>query len=142
MIRKFKNGDLAAVMQIWLDANIDSHSFISKDYWKNNFEPVKEMMPHAQVYVYEDDAAKQLYGFIGLTGNYIEGLFIRSDVRGLGFGRQLLEYVKSIEPNIKLSVYKKNVRAIRFYSREGFVAVSEKIDNNTGEKELLMVWNC
>lgn len=142
MIRKFKNGDLAAVMQIWLDANIDSHSFISKDYWKNNFEPVKEMMSHAQVYVYEDDASKQLYGFIGLTGNYIEGLFIRSNVRGLGFGRQLLEYVKSIEPNIKLSVYKKNVRAIRFYNREGFVAVSEKIDDNTGEKELLMAWNC
>lgn len=140
MIRIFKESDLTAVMQIWLDTNINSHNFISKDYWMKNCNMVKSIIPQAEVYVYEDDTTKQINGFIGLSNDYIEGLFIRGDVQGHGFGKQLLEYVKNIKPNVKLCVYQKNKRAIRFYNREGFAVESEKIDENTSEKEFLMVW--
>ena len=102
---------------------------------------VKSLIPQAEVYVYEDETTKQINGFIGLFDDYIEGLFIRTDAQGYGYGKQLLEYVKSIKSNMKLSVYQKNERAIRFYNREGFVIESEKIDDNTNEKEFLMVWS-
>lgn len=65
MIRKYVDSDIDAVMQIWLNTNIQAHSFISPDYWKNNFDVVKEMLPLAEIYVYEDDCAKQIDGFIG-----------------------------------------------------------------------------
>jgi putative acetyltransferase len=39
-----------------------------------------------------------------------------------------------------LSVYKKNKRAVKFYQRESFKILSEKIDKNTGEAEFLMYW--
>lgn len=42
MIRKYVDSDIDAVMQIWLNTNIQAHSFISPDYWKNNFDVVKE----------------------------------------------------------------------------------------------------
>ena len=44
MIRKCVDSDIDAVMQIWLNTNIQAHSFISPDYWKNNFDVVKEML--------------------------------------------------------------------------------------------------
>lgn len=77
MIRKYVDSDIYAVMQIWLNTNIQAHSFISPDYWKNNFDVVKEMIPLAKIYVYEDDCTKQIDGFIGLNDIYIEGIFVK-----------------------------------------------------------------
>ena len=37
MIRKFEKNDINPVMQIWKNENIKAHKFISKEYWKNNY---------------------------------------------------------------------------------------------------------
>lgn len=55
MIRKYVDGDIDAVMQIWLNTNIQTHSFISSDYWQSNFDTVKEMIPLAKIYVYGEE---------------------------------------------------------------------------------------
>ena len=81
MIRKYVDGDIDAVMQIWLNTNIQAHSFISPDYWQSNFDTVKGMMPLAEVYVYEDDCTKRIGGFIGMNDNYIEGTFVKKAVQ-------------------------------------------------------------
>lgn len=141
MIRRFIKNDLTAVMEIWLSANLQAHNFIPKEYWINNYAEVKEMLPQAEVYVYEDDKTHQIAGFIGLTDNYIEGIFIKETVRSKGIGRQLLNYVKDIKSNMSLSVYQKNERAAKFYQRESFVIRSENIDKQTNEKELIMSWS-
>ena len=141
MIRLFCEKDLAVVMQIWLETNIKTHNFISKSYWIDNFENVKKILPQAEVYVYVNDITNQIEGFIGITGNFIAGLFVKEGAQAKGIGKQLLDYVKSVKSNLKLNVYKKNARAIEFYQREQFVVQSENIDDNTGEKELFMVWS-
>lgn len=87
MIRKCVDSDIDAVMQIWLNTNIQAHSFISPDYWRNNFDVVKEMLPLAEIYVYEDDCAKQIYGFIGLNDNYIEGVFVKEEAQSKRIGK-------------------------------------------------------
>ena len=84
MIRKYVDGDIDAIMQIWLNTNIQAHSFISQDYWKSNFDMVKEMMPLAEIYVHEVDNANQIDGFIGLNNDYIEGIFIKDVVQSKG----------------------------------------------------------
>lgn len=141
MIRQFKKNDLPAVMQIWLDTNIKAHDFIPKEYWKNNYEIVKEILPDAEIYVHDDDTAGFIDGFIGLTDNYIAGIFVKEDKQSKGIGKQLLNYVKNIKPNISLSVYQKNTKAVRFYKREQFQIVSENVDDITNEKEFIMEWN-
>lgn len=141
MIRQFKKNDLPAVMQIWLDTNIKAHDFIPKEYWENNYEIVKEILPDAEIYVYVDDTAGFIDGFIGLTDNYIAGIFVKEDKQSKGIGKQLLNYVKNIKPNISLSVYQKNTKAVRFYKREQFQIVSESVDDITNEKEFIMEWN-
>lgn len=140
MIRKCVDSDIDAVMQIWLNTNIQAHSFISPDYWKNNFDVVKEMLPLAEIYVHEVDNADQIDGFIGLNNDYIEGIFIKEVAQSKGTGKQLLNHVKKVKSTLKLNVYKKNERAIQFYLREEFSIQSESVDDNTGEKELIMVW--
>lgn len=140
MIRKYVDGDIDTVMQIWLNTNIQAHCFISSDYWKNNFDVVKEMLPLTEIYVHEDDCAKQIDGFIGLNDNYIEGIFVKKADQSKGIGKQLLDHVKKVKSTLKLNVYQKNKRAIQFYLREGFGMQSENVDDNTREKEFVMAW--
>lgn len=128
-------------MQIWLDTNMKAHKFIRKEYWINNYPTVKEMLPQAEVYVYEEDDTHQIVGFIGLTSDYIAGIFVREAVQSKGIGKQLLNHVKKMKSNLSLSVYQKNVRAVSFYLREQFLIQSESMDNNTNEKEFIMNWS-
>lgn len=141
MIRKFIESDLPAVMQIWLDSNIIAHNFIPKCYWLDNYDMVKELLPQAEIYVYEDETTKQTGGFIGITGRFIAGLFVKEDMQSKGIGKQLLDHAKGEKSNLSLNVYKKNTRAVHFYLREQFVIRAEKTDDNTGETELIMTWD-
>lgn len=141
MIRKFKEDDLNTVMQIWFDTNIKAHHFISRQYWIDNYEMVKDILPKKEIYVYEDDNTNQINGFIGLMDNYIAGIFVNKNNQSRGIGKQLLDYVKEIKETLNLSVYQKNIRAISFYQREQFVIQSEHIDNDNNEKEFITTWN-
>ena len=141
MIRQYTGCDIGSVMKIWLDTNIQAHYFISSGYWRANCDRVRKMIPHAEIFVYEDDRAKQIYGFIGLNDNQIEGIFVKETMQSKGIGKQLLDYVKEVKTTLKLNVYQKNKKAMHFYLREKFIVQSENVDDNTGEKEFIMVWN-
>ena len=77
--------------------------------------------------------------FIGLAGT------LSRDIRGRaapvkGVRKALLDYVKQTRGALSLRVFEKNARAAQFYMREGFAAVREQVDENTGEEELVMRW--
>ena len=133
MIRKLLNGDIDRVADIWLKTNLKAHYFISNQYWKSNYELVKEMMSQSEVYVYEDD--KMIQGFVGLNDEYIEGIFVSDEMQSCGIGKLLLDYIKDKKVSLRLNVYQKNARAISFYQREGFIIEGEGLDEATGEKE-------
>lgn len=135
-----RKSDLSAVMKIWLDTNIKSHNFVSKEYWTSNYETVKEIIPKSEIYVYEEDDTNLIDGFIGLMDSYLAGLFVKDTAQSKGIGKQLLDYAKSIKSEMTLSVYQKNIRAVHFYQREQFQIQSENIDDNTNEKEFIMIW--
>lgn len=138
-IRALRRADIGRVMELWLDANLKAHSFIPTAYWKSNFDAVKEMLPQAEVYVYED--AGEIDAFVGLNGTYIEGIFVSSEMQSKGIGRRLLDFVKTKRTKLCLNVYQKNTRAIDFYQREGFKIRCEGLDESTGEKDYEMVWS-
>ena len=138
MIRKLQKADLNDVVNLWLDTNLKAHNFISAEYWNTNFEFVKEMLPQAEVYVYEND--RNIQGFTGLNGEYIEGIFVSDEMQSHGIGKMLLDYVKSKKEKLLFNAYQKNVRAINFYRREGFQIQCEGLDKLTGEKDYVMIW--
>lgn len=138
MIRKLQKVDINRVADIWLKTNLKAHYFIPEQYWTNNYEVVKEMLPQAEVYVYEDD--KIIQGFIGINDEYIEGIFVSDEMQSCGIGKMLLDYIKDKKDRLQLKVYQKNVRAMSFYQREGFTIQSEEMDEFTREKEYVMNW--
>lgn len=138
MIRKLTGADIDETAIIWLETNRKAHDFISIEYWQSNFDMVKEMLLQAELYVYESEGSIQ--GFIGLNDEYIAGLFVSEQAQSHGVGKCLLNFVKDQKRKLSLSVYQKNIRAIRFYQREGFVIQCEKIDEHTDEKEYVMTW--
>ena len=140
MIRKFETQDLGTVMQIWLHGNLNAHAFIAASFWRGHFEMVRDLLLQAELYVRENEAPRQIDGFIGLTENHIEGIFVAKAARSKGIGKALLDYVKSRRPRLDLSVYQKNERALAFYRREQFVVQSEGIDEDTNEADIQMLW--
>jgi ribosomal protein S18 acetylase RimI-like enzyme len=139
MIRRFENKDLEKIMEIWLNTNIQAHSFIAKDYWENNFDFVKSILPDAEIYIYESEG--KIKAFVGIDNGYIAGIFVSDEMQSKGIGKQLLSKIKELYSELGLTVYKKNEKAVGFYQREQFVIKQEQIDKNTGEVEYLMVWN-
>ncbi len=123
MIRKMQNIDINRVADIWLKTNLKAHDFISEQYWTSNYELVKEMMSQAEVYVYEDD--KMIQGFVGLSNEYMERIFVSNEMQSCGIGKLLLDYIKNKKVRLRLNVYQKNARALSFYQREGFDIQSE-----------------
>ena len=138
MIRKLQKADINRAADIWLKTNLKAHFFIPEQYWISNYEFVKELLPQAEVYVYEDD--KMIQGFIGINDEYIEGIFVSDEMQSRGIGKMLLDYIKDKKDRLQLKVYQKNVRAMSFYQREGFTIQSEEMDEFTREKEYVMNW--
>lgn len=141
MIRKFKpDQDMEKVMEIWLTVNLSAHSFIEADYWRSNFETVKSMLPQANVYVYENEDTCGIEGFVGISGDYIAGIFVHEAAQSRGIGRDLIRFARRGKERLTLHVYQKNKRAVKFYEKAGFEIQAESTDENTGEKEYLMKW--
>lgn len=139
MIRKFEIKDLERVMDIWLNTNIKAHFFVSEEYWIENFHIVKGMLPEAELYVYEMNG--KIEGFVGIDNGYIAGIFVSENMQSKGIGKKLLDKCKAEYSELMLNVYEKNIKAIKFYEREGFSIGKKSMDENTSERELQMIWS-
>ncbi|MFD2306149.1 GNAT family N-acetyltransferase [Enterococcus termitis] len=140
MIKKIERPttkELETILTIWLSANIEAHPFIPKSYWLDNFEFVKAHLPQAALYVSIE--ANEIVGFLGMTNNYIAGIFILSAYRNQKIGQALLNEVKQTHDHLRLSVYKKNQAAVAFYLKQDFQLINEQVDA-TGEVEYELIW--
>ncbi|MDA9470035.1 GNAT family N-acetyltransferase [Enterococcus sp. 5H] len=124
-------------MEIWLTANIEAHSFVSKKFWLDNAASVRKQLPQADLYIYLKD--EKIIGFAGLIDNYLAGIFVESNFRNQGIGQKLLTNIKKNYQTLTLSVYQKNQKAYRFYLKQGFKLNCTQIDE-TSELENQLIW--
>lgn len=96
------------------------------------------MLLQSEVYVYEND--QKIQGFVGMSGEYIEGIFVSDEMQSQGIGKILLNHVKRKKNKLLLNVYQKNTRAISFYQRESFKIKESGLDESTGEKDYVIEW--
>lgn len=135
MIREFKSADLDKVMEIWLQGNEQAHNFIDSNFFKQNFDIVEMLIPMSTVYVQDLDGVK---GFVGITENYISGLFVEQGYRRQGTGKALVNKAKQRYNELFVHVYKKNTDAINFFLSQNFELISESINEESNESELLL----
>jgi len=138
MIRKLNEADIDKVMDIWMKSTIKAHDFISKEYWQNNYNTVKEVyIPMSETFVYKD--VQGIKGFISVINNeFIGALFVDIDFQGNGIGKQLIDYVVSKYGKLKLAVYKENKKSVEFYINRGFKIIEEQINDDSKHVEYIM----
>lgn len=140
MIRELEASDINRVMEIWKHATIEAHSFIDKEYWLGKYNDVKDIyIPMSKTFIYEE--SNDIKGFISiLNDDFIGALFVDISSQRKGIGGQLVDFAKKRYNNLSLAVYKNNTKAVEFYKSAGFILDEEKIDEDTNEKELIMIW--
>ena len=143
MIRNLKNDDidiLKLIRPFKEKLSLEAQNFISDSYWLENYDNVKNnYLPNSDTYVYEEDG--EIKGFVSLIENiFIGGLFIRVDSQRKKIGSVILDFLKERNDKLQLTVYDKNVRAMKFYLKSGFKILNTEIDKKTKEKEHLMEW--
>ncbi|MFR5133297.1 MAG: N-acetyltransferase [Terrisporobacter sp.] len=138
MIRKLNEADIDKVMDIWMKSTIKAHDFISKEYWQNNYNTVKEVyIPMSETFVYKD--AQGIKGFISEINNeFIGALFVDIDFQGNGIGKQLIDYAVSKYGKLQLTVYKENKKSVEFYINRGFKIIEEQINDDSKHVEYIM----
>ncbi|MNY50519.1 putative N-acetyltransferase YjaB [compost metagenome] len=99
----------------------------------------KQYLPSSETYLLASGVT--ILGFIALVENDIAAIFVSPQDQGQGVGTLLLNHAKKMRLNLQLKVYKKNRPSVAFYQKKGFVEVSELIDAETGETELIMKWH-
>lgn len=127
-------------MWIWLQENINSHDFIDKKYWKNNYELVKnEYIPKSETYIYEDNWI--IKWFVSIVNNeYIWGLFIDNTFQRQWIWTELIRHIIDKHNELSLCVYCKNTKAINFYLKNWFEILSKQIGDDWIEEEYLMTY--
>ena len=82
-------------------------------------------------FVYDDGVVK---GFVQIDGSKVAKLFVEPVLQDHGIGAKLLEFAVAEKKANHLWALEKNVKAIRFYERNGFhVTEEKKLEEDTTE---------
>ncbi|MBC5997147.1 N-acetyltransferase [Romboutsia ilealis] len=138
MIRDLENKDIDKIMNIWLKSTIKAHNFITKEYWENSYNDVRDVyIPMSETFVYEDK--DDIKGFISIINNeFIGALFVDIDYQGNGIGKYLINYAIDEYKKLNLAVYKENKKSVEFYINRGFEIIKEQINEDSGHSEYIM----
>ncbi|OEA47888.1 GNAT family N-acetyltransferase [Vibrio parahaemolyticus] len=137
MIRKYNENDIDSVLEIWLNASVKAHDFISVEFWESQVENMRNIyIPVSETYVYQ--AESKVAGFYALYENNLAAIFVSPELQGKGIGKQLLSHAKDQRAVLSLSVYKENQVSYQFYLSQGFKVISEQLDEHTGHPEYTM----
>lgn len=140
MIRKIKPAEYGEVTALWLKTSLEAHNFIEAAYWqKMSVTVARDYLPLSETYVFVDK--HRIKGFISiLENNYIGALFVAPEFQHQKIGSRLLAYIRRYRPTLNLKVFAENKSALRFYQKQGFKIVAEKIEESTRAKELQLSW--
>jgi putative acetyltransferase len=105
-----------------------------RERWRN------ELVPDAAIILAE--AAGAVIGFVTIDKEgYLDQLVVAPEHWGSEVARLLVDEAKRRSPDgITLLVNKDNIRAIRFYERNGFVQAGDSVNPTSGRPVLKMAW--
>ena len=97
------------------------------------------VLPRQQVTVAEVD--KAIVGFIAVSGDWVEQLYLDPDWTGQGIGSRLLTQATAALPVVKLHCFQSNTGARRFYERHAFraEAFGDGMTNEEGLPDIFYV---
>ena len=108
------------LLEVWESSVRATHLFLSNDEIDNIRQYVPQALkgvPHLAV---AENETGDLIGFMGISGQMLEMLFVSAQERGKGVGKQLLTYGMEHYAVRELAVNEQNPQAKGFYEHMGF----------------------
>ena len=141
-LRPYRAEDEDAAIALWQKTWQQAYPAIDfaarVPWWRERWR--SELVREAAIIVAEEAGA--LIGFVTIdpTG-YLDQLVVAPDRWGSAFATALVDEAKRHSPDrITLKVNTDNIRAIRFYERNGFAHVGEDVNPTSGRPVLKMEW--
>jgi putative acetyltransferase len=141
-LRRYRAEDEAAAIALWQQTwqraypAIDFAARVA--WWRERWRG--ELVPNAAIIVAE--RAGTLAGFVTIDATgYLDQLVVAPDCWGSELGNRLVDAAKRLSPDhITLLVNTDNIRAIRFYARNGFTHAGDDVNPTSGRPVLRMEW--
>lgn len=119
MIRSPRPDDDARNLAIWRAAVHATHDFLTAEDLAGIDDLVRRHLPSMVTWVAVDGADRPL-GFMAMTADHIDALFVDPAAHGRGVGRSLVERALAHRAAVTVDVNEQNPRAVGFYERLGF----------------------
>ena len=135
MIRKYKDSDCEAIIEVWAAASLVATPFLSDEFVAAERENIRTIwLPKAETWIFEADGI--VAGFVSLIGNEVGAIFVHPDGQGRGIGRALMGHAASLRDELFLDVFADNAIGRRFYDRYGFQFEHKHVHEQTGHIQI------
>jgi putative acetyltransferase len=142
-LRPYAASDEDAAIELWRRSwqvaypHIDFAARV--DWWRKRWRD--ELVPQANIAVAE--MGRVIEGFVTVDAKtgYLDQIVVAPEFWGSNVAAMLLDEAKRISPaRLDLLVNKDNIRAIRFYEKQGFVLVGDDVNPVSGRPVHRMRW--
>lgn len=126
------SSDYPEIMEVWESSVKATHDFLKPE----DFELFRKIIPTDYLPVvdlYILRLENKIIGFIGVSGENLEMLFVSDNSRGKGFGKILLTYAVQNLNVKRLDVNEQNEQAVEFYKKFGFRVVDRSEKDSMGK---------
>lgn len=118
---KQRTNILSQLLEIWEDSVRTTHHFLSDTEVNKIKEYVPQALTEVKHLIIAEDEKGTPVAFMGTQDRRLEMLFISSEERGKGIGKQLLRYgIENYEIK-EVTVNEQNPQAVGFYEHMGFI---------------------
>lgn len=121
------------LVPLWRTSVEATHTFLTPDDIDRIEGYVPQAMRDVERLVIAEDADGTLHGFLGVSGETVEMLFLHPLSRGKGIGSKLLACALESYGATRLDVNEQNEQAHRFYERRGFRVVGRSETDDMGD---------
>lgn len=131
-ITRIAKTEYGQVLDVWEASVRATHHFLKEEDFEFYRSQIPAYLEAVDLFAIRD-AEKQLWGFMGVSEEEIEMLFVHPDVMGQGAGTTLIEYAVRTLRKSKVCVNEQNGQAFRFYRRHGFEVVRRSECDHSGK---------
>jgi len=131
LIREANLEDYGNVIRVWEASVRATHHFLDPEDITFYKSIIPEVLPQVKLFIYEIEG--QTAGFMGISGNTLDMLFVDPDYRRKGIGSKLFQYAQSAFKISRVDVNEQNQQAVDFYLKTGFVQTGRRATDDFGK---------
>lgn len=138
-IREGHFNDLSAIMALWLESNISSHTAVDSIYWHENYDWVKnKIREDADVFVYETRG--KISGFIAIVEecNVIALCAAKGSQDPV---KNLILHCQDLYPCLNIKVFTNNEKLVESLVNLNFFIEKEGVNVKASADELTLSWS-